>query len=155
MGHQCPPPKKNHTGNTVNRQQRSKLKQSCHYLSYSAPPGVSWPLGNFLLNYNACRHLWSIMTVSLGSVLLRHKGRLISIKLKCYMLDVTSIRLSQPFEMYQTEKQSDWFLKCQRTYKTNWKPLLFHPAQWSKTFYLLSDFFFSWLKDHIFYSIIQ
>lgn len=48
----------------TNRQLRSKLKQSHHYLSYSASPGVSWPLGNFLLNYTACRHLWSIITLS-------------------------------------------------------------------------------------------
>lgn len=53
-----------HRGTTLNRQLRSKLKQSCRYLSHSAPPGVSWPLGNFLLNYTACSHLWNIMTLS-------------------------------------------------------------------------------------------
>lgn len=32
-------------------------KQSHHDLSYSSPPGVSWPLGNFHLNYTSCCYL--------------------------------------------------------------------------------------------------
>lgn len=47
--------------------------------SYSTPPGVSWPLGNFLLNYTAGLHLWSIMILSPSALCCK----LISITVKC------------------------------------------------------------------------
>lgn len=59
-----PPPQKKKKHREHVEQAAEKLKQSNHYRSYSAPPGVSWPLGNFLLNYTACCHLWSIMVLS-------------------------------------------------------------------------------------------
>lgn len=98
--------KQNRTSRTLHR---SKLKQFHHHLSYSAPPGVSWPLGNFLLNYPACRHLWSIMTLSplarccreMKASSYRSNQSVIPFT-GATVKDVTSIRFSAPFKMQPT-----------------------------------------------------
>lgn len=47
------------------------------------------------------------------------------------------IRIQSPQCFYvPIKKEGARFLKCQRTYTANWKPLPFQPAQWSKTFHL-------------------
>lgn len=103
----------NHTGSMLNRKLRSKLKQSYHYLSYSAPPGVSWPLSNFLVNYTARCHLWSIMTLSPSALCfwdtkanLYRSYQSVSKAFNVRRLKV-DIRISpsQPFKMYLPKKQ--------------------------------------------------
>ena len=138
-----PPPKRKHRrgGQHVEQQQISKLRQSRRYLSYSAPPGVSWPLGNFLLNYTARRHFW--MTLSPPQLCVAQTWRQTRIDqteaLRCStarcLRDV--IRIQSPQCFYVTiKKEGARFLKCQRTYTANWKPRPFLPARWSKTFHL-------------------